>query len=305
METNQYAPIVIFTFNRLDTLELVIKELKQNILAKESDLFIFSDFAKKVKDIKSVEAIRNFLHKIEGFKSVTIIQRKENFGLARNIIEGITDIINKYEKVIVLEDDLITSKNFLNYMNQSLDFYKENKKIFAISGFSWNLNSLKNIKEDVFLAYRPASWGWATWKDQWKTVDWDLNDYDSFIKDKEAIIKFNRGGIDMTKMLKSFVEGKNNSWAIRWAYSMSRQEKYCIYPKLSKVQNIGFGDDATHCTGEHIHKTILDNSQNTNFKFSDKLELDSKILKEFRYQNSYMNKAIKKLTIKIKNIFKR
>lgn len=298
---NKIAPIIIFAYNRLNDIQNTILNLKGNHLAKESHIFIFSDYASKKDHIPSVTNVRKFLHTINGFKSVTIIERQENYGLARNIIEGVTDIIIRYEKVIVLEDDLITSKNFLNYMNQTLDFYKNNKNIFAISGFSWNLPSLKHIREDVFLAYRPASWGWATWKDQWENIDWDLKDYENFVNDKKAIKKFNRGGMDMTRMLKHYKEGKNNSWAIRWAYSMSKQDKYCIYPKVSKIQNIGFGNNATHCKGEHIHITKLDNSNNTNFIFKHNLEINKNIIKEFRYQNSYLNKAIKKITLTLKN----
>jgi len=300
----KYSPLIIFTYNRLDTLKLVIKKLQNNILAKDTELFIFSDYAKKEKDIEDVINVRNFIHKINGFKSVTIVERKENYGLAKNIIEGVTDIINKYEKVIVLEDDLITSKNFLSYMNQALDFYEKDKSIFAISGFCWNLPSLKNIDNDVFPAYRPASWGWATWKDQWGNIDWQIKDYETFIKDKKAIKKFNRGGMDMTRMLRHYNEGKNNSWAIRWAYNMYKQDKYCLYPKLSKVQNIGFGDNATHCTGEHIHKTIIDDSTNTKFKFPNEIKIHKQLLKEFRFQNSYINKAIKKLKIKFSYVLK-
>jgi len=298
------TPIIIFTYNRLYDIQETISKLKDNFLSKDSEIFIFSDYAKKEKDIESVNKVREFLYTIDGFKTITIIERKENYGLARNIIEGVTEIINKYEKVIVLEDDLITSKNFLNYMNDTLEFYKNDDSIFAVSGFCWDLPSLKNLDDDIFIAYRPASWGWATWKNQWENIDWNIKDYETFLKDKIAIKKFNRGGMDMTRMLRHFKEGKNNSWAIRWAYAMSKQNKYCIYPKLSKVQNIGFGDTATHCTGEHIHKTILDESENTKFKFSKNLEINKQILREFRYQNSYLNKALKKITIKFKNLFK-
>lgn len=305
MTNNNLAPLIIFTYNRLDTLELTIKNLQQNILADKTNVFIFSDYAGKEKDIESVNKLRNFIHSIDGFKSITIIEREENYGLAKNIIEGVTNIINKYEKVIVLEDDLLTSKNFLSYMNQALEFYKNDEKISSISGFSWNLYSLKYLKEDTFLAYRPSSWGWATWKKKWENIDWELKDFDTFIKDKKATKVFNLGGMDMTRMLKHFKEGKNNSWAIRYSYNIFKQNKYCIYPRISKIQNIGFGSNSTHCSGEHIHKTILDDSENTHFNFSKNLILNEQILKEFRFQNNYLNKTIKRITIKIKNIFKR
>lgn len=305
IKNNHLAPLIIFTYNRLDTLELSIKSLQENFLANETDVFIFSDYAGKEKDIEFVNSVRKFLHSIDGFKSITIIERNENYGLAKNVIEGVTDIINKYEKVIVLEDDLLTSKNFLSYMNQALDFYENDERIFSISGFSWNLNSLKYLKEDVFLSYRPSSWGWATWKEKWTDIDWELKDFDSFIKNKKATRAFNRGGMDMTRMLKHYKEGKNNSWAIRYSYNMFKKNKYCIYPKLSKIQNIGFSSNSTHCRGEHIHKTILDNSEDIDFNFSKSLILNTQVLKEFKFQNNYFYKTIKRITIKIKNFLRR
>jgi len=297
------APVIIFTYNRLDTLEIVIKKLQENILAKYTEIFIFSDYSKSEKDIFTVQNVRTYLKTIQGFQKVTIIEREKNYGLAKNIIEGVTDIINIYGKVIVLEDDLVTSANFLSYMNQTLDFYQNSEKIFGISGFSWNLSSLKNIEEDVFMAYRPSSWGWATWKDKWNTVDWEIKDYEIFMKNTEAKKKFNRGGMDMTRMLRHFKEGKNHSWAIRWAYFMSKNDKYCIYPKVSKIQNIGYGDNSTHCTGEHIHKTTLDDSSNTHFNLINNITFNQDVLSEFKNQNNYLYKVTKRIKIKILNIF--
>ena len=294
-ENSNYAPIVIFTYNRLDTLELVIKSLQKNILADKTDLFIFSDYARKEKDIESVNRVRSFLHSVDGFRSVTIIERKENYGLAKNIIEGVTEIIDKYEKVIVLEDDLITCRNFLCYMNQALDFYENDERIFAISGYTGNLPSLEKLEDEGYLSYRPSSWGWATWKREWIKNDWKVKDFDAFIQNKNAIKTFNRGGIDMTRMLKHCIEGKNHSWAIRWSYTMYKLDKYCFYPKISKIQNVGFGEEATNCTGVDIYQTNLDKSENCDFKFNKNIEINEKITKEFAYIFSYTNKAIKRI----------
>lgn len=292
---NNFVPLIIFCYNRLDTLKLVIESLQKNILANQTDLFIFSDYQKKEKDSENVNKVREFLYSIEGFKSITIIEREKNYGLAKNIIEGVTDIINKYGKVIVLEDDLITSKNFLCYMNQALDFYENNEKIFAISGYTGNLPSIKELNDEGYLSYRPSSWGWATWKKEWERNDWDVKDFNTFIKDKKAIKKFNKGGVDMTRMLKHCMEGKNHSWAIRWSYTMYKLDKYCFYPRISKIQNVGFGVDATNCKGVDIYQTFLDNSDDCNFKFSKNIEVNHKITKEFAYIFSYTNKAIKRI----------
>jgi len=298
----ELAPLLIFTYNRLDTLEEVVKYLKNNSLCKETELFIFSDFARQDKDVEAVNRVRKYLHKVEGFKSITIIERQENYGLAKNIIEGVTDIINKYDKVIVLEDDLITSPNFIAYMNQALDFYKNSNDIFAISGYTGKLPSLSQLENDVYLSYRPSSWGWGTWKNQWENIDWDVLDFDEFIKNRKQVKKFNRGGIDMARMLRHCMEGKNHSWAIRWSYAMSKQNKYCIYPKVSKIQNIGFGEDATNCTGIDIYQTVLDTSNQINFQFEKDIQIDEQLAKEFRYVFSYTNKLLKRISSYVKKV---
>lgn len=296
------APIVLFTYNRLDHTSQTIKHLENNVLATNSDLIVFSDASQKKKDEKSVQAVRDYLKSVKGFKSCTIIERKDNFGLAKNIIEGVTEIINKFGKVIVLEDDLLTSKNFLCYMNKSLDYYKDRQDIFSISGYTGNLPFLPLRNNDTYLSYRPSSWGWGTWKDQWDNIDWDVEDFDDFIQNKKEVKKFNRGGIDMARMLKSYMKGKNNSWAIRWSYAMYKQDKYCIYPKVSKVQNIGFGEGATHCSGVNIYKTTLDETSECNFNFTDEIIPNVQIAKEFKYQFSYRNKLIKKTLGSLRNL---
>lgn len=288
------APIVLFTYNRLDNTRQTVEHLKKNTLAIHSDLIIFSDASKTDKDRSSIQEVRDYLNCIKGFKNCIVIKREENYGLAKNIIEGVTEIINKYGKVIVLEDDLLTSKNFLCYMNASLVYYQNTSNIFAISGYTGDLPSLHKLYNDNYLSYRPSSWGWATWKDQWDNIDWDIIDYTIFINSKKEVKKFNRGGIDMARMLRHYIEGKNNSWAIRWSYEMYKRGQYCVAPKVSKIQNIGFGKNATHCSGINIYQTILDETSKCNFSFTDEIAPNTQIAKEFRYQYSYTNKLFKK-----------
>lgn len=288
------APIIIFVYNRVDHVQQTVTALLQNIGAEKSEVFFFSDAPKNDSAVDAVQTVRRYLYTILGFKKITIIEREENYGLAKNIIEGVTDVINQYGRVIVLEDDLTSSTNFLCYMNSALNYYENRNDIFAISGYSGALKSLQFYDKDTYLAYRPSSWGWATWKNQWENIDWAVTDFDDFINNKESISLFNRGGIDMTRMLKHYMQGKNNSWAIRWSYAMYKQEKYCIYPKISKIQNIGFGKDATHCSNTNIYQTTLDSSANCEFNFTDALHPIPQISKDFRYQFSYTNKLIKK-----------
>lgn len=305
-EMKQLAPIVLFVYNRIDHTKLTIKALQDNTLAKDSELYIYSDGPKNDSVDMSIVNLRAYLKSIDGFKNVNIIERKENYGLARNIIEGVTDIINKHGKVIVLEDDLLTSQNFLCYMNSALEYYQTRNDIFSVSGYTGVLPSLTkfNYTFDSYLSYRPSSWGWATWKYQWENIDWDVSDFEEFIQNKKEVKKFNRGGIDMARMLKSYINNKNNSWAIRWSYAMYKKDKYCVYPKLSKVQNIGFGIEATHCSNIDIYQTTLDNSKRCEFNFTDEIIPDTQLAKEFRYKFSYTNKLLKKTSGYIKKVLK-
>ncbi|MFA6629791.1 MAG: hypothetical protein WCS55_08525 [Sulfuricurvum sp.] len=296
-----YAPIALFTYNRLEELEYTVQALQHNLLAAESDLTVYSDAPKTEKEIEKVSRVRAFLKTLDGFKSITVVERNENFGLARSVIEGVSDILRLHDKVIVLEDDLLTSKNFLTYMNKALDFYQHEERIFSISGYTMPLKSLREYKNDTYLALRPASWGWATWKNQWENIDWELQDYDTFIQDKKAIKRFNRGGIDLTRMLTNYKNKKNNSWAIRWSYAMFKAQKYAVYPKLSKVQNIGFSDDATHCTNEHIYMTDLDSGEQFAFDFTSHIALDKKITEDFKSVYEFHNKLLRKMKIKLSN----
>ena len=298
---DRLSPIVIFAYNRKNELQKTINNLLSNQLSSDSDLFIFSDSEKTPKDYENVKNVRNYIKSINGFKSMTVIERNHNYGLAKNIIEGVTEVINKYGKIIVLEDDLLTSKNFLVFMNQALDYYEPDNNIFTISGYTGNLPSISSLENDVYSSYRPSSWGWATWSNQWKNIDWNVSDFEEFINNKKEVKKFNRGGIDMARMLRHYKEGKNNSWAIRWSYAMYKQNKYAIYPKISKVQNIGFGENATHCTGINIYQAALDETFDFDFDFTNNITPHSKIVKEFKYQYSYTNKLIKKITTLISN----
>lgn len=258
MIRNNLAPIVIFTYRRkIDTL---ITNLLKNDLSLESELYIFSDGYKSGIDKKDVLEVRNSLKNINGFKKITIKEYEKNNGLARSVIEGVTSIIDRYEKVIVLEDDLVVADNFLDYMNEALEFYKDNQNIWSISGYTPTLECLKDYKHDVFLSLRASSWGWATWKNRWEKNDWDIQNWDTFRNDKKAIKAFNKGGNDLFKMLETQMLGKIDSWAVRWCYNQFKYNTFTVYPKESKLINIGFDTKGTHnSSGEERWATTLSN----------------------------------------------
>src|SRR5690606_31084323 len=147
-----------------------VEALQKNILAEESDLIIYSDAEKHQKNRGSVNDVRAYIKTIDGFNSVSIIERDKNYGLANSIIDGVTTVVEKYGKVIVLEDDLVTSPYFLQFMNDGLNIYDENKDVASIHGYVYPVNG--HLPEIFFLRGADC-WGWATWKDMWALFETD------------------------------------------------------------------------------------------------------------------------------------
>jgi hypothetical protein len=291
-----YAPICLFTYNRLNETQQTIEALQKNFLASESELFIFSDGPKNELNKDKVIAIRQYIHSISGFKSIKIFESEINRGLANSIIHGVTEVMVNSGKIIVLEDDLITSPNFLNFMNQALDVYETNKNIFSISGYTMDLPSLKNCNEDCYTGYRASSWGWGTWIDRWEKVDWNVSEYSNFKWDILQQIRFMRGGSDMPLMLWRQMNNKIDSWAIRWCFHQFKNNLLTIYPTESKVFNIGIGINSTHTKkGNHLNPHNFQFSNKTIFSFEYNIKLDKKILVEFRNVFSIYNRLKNKI----------
>jgi hypothetical protein len=260
------APIALFTYKRLLHTRRSIEQLMQNKFADESDLYIFSDGYKIYKNEKSkteeerkkVIELRNYLKTITGFKSVTIIEREENLGLANSIISGVTEIIDTYGKIIVLEDDILTSPYFLQFMNDGLDYYQNQDTVVSIHGY---LEPLKYVCPETFFIKGANCWGWATWKRGWRIFEEDGGKLLREIKKRKMEKKFNfNNSVPYVQMLEDQVNGKSDSWAIRWYASAFLADKLTLYPGLSLVYNIGFDAEATHCQNEdekHKYNTEL------------------------------------------------
>lgn len=290
-----YAPICLFTFNRIGVLKKTVEALKANYLASKSILYIFSDGPRSNEEFTKVMEVRDFLKSINGFEKIIIKESRNNMGLAHSIISGVSNVIKKHEKVIVLEDDLVTTSNFLDFMNQALDFYIADDSVFSISGYSLNLKSLKNHKKDFYFGKRASSWGWATWKKDWLSVDWEVKMFTNFKKSKQLKRAFNNGGSDMTSMLNAQMKGKIDSWAIRFCFQQFLNQQACVFPTISKVQSLGFSKEATHTTGSTKFITILDKSQRRKFIFEKFNEYDFIILKDFKRKFSFTQRVLDRI----------
>jgi len=267
-----YAPVLLFTYKRLGTLKKTVSALQQNLLAAESDLFIFSDQGKTPEDKMLVNEIRDYLRTISGFRIIRIFEAEKNKGLARSIISGVSHVIDQYGRVIVVEDDLLTTPNFLSFMNEGLDRYAHTRKVFSISGYSFNLGNKRpdGYTYDIYFTNRAWPWGWATWKDRWDNIDWDMKDYPQFVNDAPARKAFAQGGSDLNAMLRKQMTGKLDSWAIRWYYHQFRTKGLTLYPILSKVYNDGWDEYATHTKGANGRYTPrLDETNAQIFRLPD------------------------------------
>ena len=281
MSPNKLAPIVLFVYNRPEHTQRTVEALAKNVLADKSSLYIFSDGPKNQADAKRVNAVRDYLRTINGFENIGIIIREINLGLANSVISGVYEIFKTHEKVIVLEDDILTSPNFLSFMNNALDFYEKDIKIFSISGYPYPVKIPKSYLNDIFVSRRPSSWGWATWKDRWKKIDWEIKNFKEFLSSKESQKAFNNAGEDLTPMLKAQLKVKIDSWAIGWAYAHYRNNAYCLYPTVPLCKNIGTDKSGTHSSSSKKLDVNLD-SFKTNFKMVKKPELNEEIANQIR-----------------------
>jgi len=283
MDSNStLSPICLFVYSRLPETKQTVESLQRNMLASESQLFIFSDGAKSSNSIADVDAVRQYIRTISGFAGVTIYESEVNKGLANSIISGVTQIVNRFGRVIVLEDDLLLSGNFLCFMNEALDFYENKKKVLNVSGYSFTLNYPAGYKYDVAFSLRFASWGWAIWKDRWELIDWELKDYASFCWNVLKLLKFSRGGSDLCQMLYRQMNGKIDSWAIRFDYHHYKYDYLDVFPVVSKVQYNGFNTEATHTVKKcDTYDTLLDSSDQFAFSFADDIRMDASIRRQF------------------------
>ncbi|MCD8539811.1 MAG: glycosyltransferase [Leadbetterella sp.] len=233
------APIVIFCYNRQDHLKSTVEALALNPLAKASDLIVFSDGPRKESDIEKIEEVRAYLATISGFRSVTIHARKENMGLARSIITGVSEVIRESGKVIVMEDDLLCTPDFLAYMNDALRTLEENPLVFSVSGYSFGIGAVKAYPEDTALVFRASSLGWGTWKERWERVDWEVSDFPEFMNSPERKNHLKDAGEDILPMIIKQQRGLINSWAVRWTYHHVKHGGYCLIPVRSKIKTTG------------------------------------------------------------------
>jgi len=245
MTKETLAPIALFTYNRPWHTRQTVEALLKNAEACDSDLIVFSDGAKDEPSKAKVDEVRQYLQTIKGFKSVRIIEREKNFGLAQSIISGVTEVVNEYERVIVLEDDLVTSPYFLKYMNEGLNLYEDDDRVISISGYTY---PVRESRPDAYFLKGANCLGWTTWKRGWNLFEPDGAKLLAELTQRDLLGRFDLfGAYNYSGMLRGQINGKNQSWAVRWYASALLKDKLTLYPGKTLVQHIGSDGSGTHC----------------------------------------------------------
>ncbi|NMB57377.1 glycosyltransferase [Candidatus Beckwithbacteria bacterium] len=287
------APIILFVYNRPQHALKTLEMLQKNDLASQSELFIFADGAKNQNDDQKIREVRKIIRKAKDFKKIKITEQNQNLGLKNSIIKGVAEIIKKSKKVIVLEDDILTSPYFLNYMNQALEFYENDKKIAMIG--AWSPKN-KNLNQDIYLTQRACSWGWATWIDRFIQIDWEIKNITKFFKNQKLQKQFNQRGYNLTDILKKQSEGKIDTWDIYWDFWQFKRQAFCLRPKHSLVKNIGTDGTGTHYKNKTEYQIIFDKNfkpKLTQLNFNPKFDQ--------LFQNSLDKRNYLYYLVKIKN----
>jgi hypothetical protein len=276
------APIALFVYNRPEHTQQTIEALSANSLAQQSDLFVFADGPKNEPVAPAVREVRKLIRTIDGFKSVTLIERERNLGLSKSVICGVTQLCNEYGRTIVVEDDVLTAPDFLTFVNQGLQRYEGEPRVFSIGAFNLPIVAPLTYSYDAFCSYRFLCWGWGTWKDRWEKADWSVKDFPEFMADREKQKRFNRGGDDLSWLLTLQMEGKIDSWDTIWAYTHSKHDALALLSVVSKAYNIGFDGTGVHCRRAPFQQNALPSPGDGNYRFPDSVVPEPHFAKEIQ-----------------------
>jgi hypothetical protein len=284
---NNLAPIALFTYNRPEHTRQTVEALAGNILASVSRLTVFSDGPKTAADAENVIKTRQYLKTIKGFMSVEIIERDANLGLAGSIIDGVTQIVNRSGKIIVVEDDIVTSPYFLEYMNRSLEMYRSDNRAVCIHGY---VPPVGRKLPDTFFLRGADCWGWATWKRGWELFNPNAGELLAQIEAGGLARRFNFDNTyRYTRMLRRQSEGVIDSWAIRWHASAFIADRLTLYPGRSLVFNAGFDGSGVHCRPRHAEPPASLSDSHIEFEkisLTENEQAYRAFVKHYRYRNA-------------------
>lgn len=279
------APAALFAYQRPDHLRKTLEALARNFGAEDTPLIVYSDASDHPDTEENVREVRRFLKTVRGFKSVRIVERESRHGLAGNILSGVSEVLDAFGRVIVLEDDLVTHPAFLRYMNGALKSYTDDSRILSVSGsmpHRFRMRVPKRYPHDVWLSRRNLSAGWGTWAEKWSTVDWSVESLETFRNDPNAQRRFNLGGPDLTPAFLNAMDQGLDLWAARFSYAHFASGRFSLLPRRSYVRHIGYDGSGMNTFRNPFH--VLDSHRDAVEApvFPKHLEADTELQERFR-----------------------
>lgn len=276
-------PVLLITFNRPEHTRRTLAAL---MVQKPYEMYVYQDGPRdgNIIDKTNCQKVREVIDEITR-DSDTIMHKHYspiNRGCRDAVIFAISSVLQDHKAVIVVEDDIITSPAFLNYMTKTLDYYQNRKNVHSISAYSpspFKFSVPLNYDYDVYASPRLFGWGWGTWRDVWNSVDWSMDYFRDFMKHPSEINAFNRGGDDLSQMLVTEQEGKSSAWDIQFVFDQFKNHMVSIVPCISFTTNIGCDGSGTHCSvcKDNTSDIALLNN-NKELKLLDNLYYDREII---------------------------
>ena len=288
--------VCIFAFKRIKNLRKLVDDLRKNRLSNRYKFFFFVDRYKKQEDKIKNLMVLSYLKKKKINFQYKLIVRKKNYGLSTNILSGVNYVSKKYPKFIVIEDDLRIKKKTFSFFNKLLINFKNNSNIFTVTGYNLPEKKILSINKNLLFSKRPCSWGWASWSNKWKRIKFNNDYYYKILKNKKICSKIDEYGNDLILMLKKTLEKKIDSWAVKWAVYHIINDKLCVYPKKSFINETGFTENPTNNffkSSKFFHKRLI----GQNILKKNKV-LEDSIFKDIirrKYNFNFIIKFLKKL----------
>ena len=240
----------MFVYNRADNALRTLQHLMANHLAADTDLYVYADGGKDEASWRKVNEVRQMLHQVKAeveqtkaLRSITIVERETNYYLERNVVEGIAEVLERHDTVIVLEDDICTSPYFLKYMNEALTTYRDDPRVMHVSGFT-HLDLLNDHPDwlpegdETYFTRHMAGWGWATWRDRWQQ---HFRHYQSRTEALADLTEQDISEIEYGGAFPCLYHADRNPipWDICWEIAIHRAGGLCLTPTHTMTRNIG------------------------------------------------------------------
>lgn len=282
---NNLAPVAVFAFNRPEPLRLVLERLSTAEKVDDRVIYVYVDGARSENDAPKIEAVVEVIEEIrlKRLRNIIVRHRKKNLGCQKNISSAITEVLREHDRIIVVEDDVLVSKTFLAYMDEALELYAGDNRIWGINGHQCPYLFLPiGFKDDVYLSPRNLCTGWATWRNRWEQVDFEIKDWPEFIREQRNVDRLTAAGNDIRRMLEMHYDGKLNSWALPCTYYMVKHGMFVVEPRHSLTKNVGFGLESVHCGNVEM---VWGHQKYYNFRPNLKKDIEPNmlVLKRFRY----------------------